>query len=330
MSAAEPLPLEPWSDRPVVGVSACLLGEEVRTNGGHCRSRFLTHDLGRHVDWLTVCPEVELGLGVPRPTLRLVGAVRRRTPRRDRHLGGPHAAHARPCGGPCRSAGRPGGGRLGAQEGLAHVRCLPREGLRRERQPQPAQPRPVRHRRRGPLSPPSPRGGGASERSARCARTSCSGCSRAIAGGATSQRDGSVSGLMQFHAENKFLLLAHDPGGLPRAGPPRRRSVSGRLPGCLERYGRRVRPELRATGLPRPARQRAAAPGRLPEGRTSTRRTRSSSVGSSPSYRAGEVPLVVPLTLLRHLLRRHDASGWARAQTYLEPYPADLMLRNQV
>lgn len=48
------------------------------------------------------------------------------------------------------------------------------------------------------------------------------------------------------------------------------------------------------------------------------------------AYRAGEVPLVVPLTLLRHLLRRHDASDWAREQTYLDPYPADLMLRNAV
>ncbi|SIO91319.1 DUF523 and DUF1722 domain-containing protein [Nocardiopsis sp. JB363] len=57
--------------RPVVGVSSCLLGAPVRYNGGHSRHRFLTDELDRHVDWLPVCPEAEIGLGVPRPTLRL-------------------------------------------------------------------------------------------------------------------------------------------------------------------------------------------------------------------------------------------------------------------
>jgi uncharacterized protein YbbK (DUF523 family) len=57
-----------------LGVSACLLGAEVRFDGGHKHDRFLTDVLGRHVEWVPVCPEVELGLGVPRDTLRLVGA----------------------------------------------------------------------------------------------------------------------------------------------------------------------------------------------------------------------------------------------------------------
>lgn len=57
--------------RPLLGVSSCLLGAPVRYNGGHSRYRFLTDELDRHVDWLPVCPEAEIGLGVPRPTLRL-------------------------------------------------------------------------------------------------------------------------------------------------------------------------------------------------------------------------------------------------------------------
>jgi uncharacterized protein YbbK (DUF523 family) len=62
-----------WAaDRPVrVGVSSCLLGEKVRFDGGHKRDRFLTEGLGPFVEWVPVCPEVELGLGTPRPTLRL-------------------------------------------------------------------------------------------------------------------------------------------------------------------------------------------------------------------------------------------------------------------
>lgn len=56
-----------------IGVSACLLGHEVRFDGSHKRDRFLTDVLGPHVQWVTVCPEVGSGMGIPRPTLRLVG-----------------------------------------------------------------------------------------------------------------------------------------------------------------------------------------------------------------------------------------------------------------
>jgi uncharacterized protein YbbK (DUF523 family) len=56
-----------------LGVSACLLGERVRYDGGHKRDAFLADVLGPQVEWVSVCPEVEIGLGVPRPTLRLEG-----------------------------------------------------------------------------------------------------------------------------------------------------------------------------------------------------------------------------------------------------------------
>ncbi|NQU36591.1 MAG: DUF1722 domain-containing protein [Actinobacteria bacterium] len=54
-----------------IGISACLLGRKVRYDGGHKHDRFLTDTMGEHFQWLPVCPEVEMGLGVPRPTLRL-------------------------------------------------------------------------------------------------------------------------------------------------------------------------------------------------------------------------------------------------------------------
>jgi len=56
-----------------IGVSRCLLGEEVRYDGGHKRDRFLTDVLGRYVEWVPICPEVEAGLGTPREPMRLVG-----------------------------------------------------------------------------------------------------------------------------------------------------------------------------------------------------------------------------------------------------------------
>jgi uncharacterized protein YbbK (DUF523 family) len=52
-------------------VSSCLLGEQVRYDGGHRRHAYLTEVLGPHVDWVPFCPEMAIGLGTPRETLRL-------------------------------------------------------------------------------------------------------------------------------------------------------------------------------------------------------------------------------------------------------------------
>src|SRR6185503_3558281 len=56
-----------------LGISRCLLGDEVRFDGGHKRDHFLTDLFGRYVEWVSVCPEVEAGLGTPREAMRLVG-----------------------------------------------------------------------------------------------------------------------------------------------------------------------------------------------------------------------------------------------------------------
>jgi len=69
VSRAIPAPDDP----PIrIGVSACLIGQEVRFDGGHKRNEFITEIFGRFVEFVPVCPEFELGLGVPRETLRLV------------------------------------------------------------------------------------------------------------------------------------------------------------------------------------------------------------------------------------------------------------------
>src|SRR6186997_2650004 len=60
------------SSRVRIGISSCLLGEKVRFDGGHKKDEFLTSHFGRYVEWIPVCPEFEIGLGVPRESLRLV------------------------------------------------------------------------------------------------------------------------------------------------------------------------------------------------------------------------------------------------------------------
>ena len=59
--------------KPKLGISSCLLGEKVRFDGGHKRDLFLTQGFGEFVEWVVVCPEMEVGMGVPRETVRLVG-----------------------------------------------------------------------------------------------------------------------------------------------------------------------------------------------------------------------------------------------------------------
>jgi uncharacterized protein YbbK (DUF523 family) len=58
-----------------VGLSSCLLGEMVRFDGGHKKDRYLTDVLGAYFDWNMVCPELEVGMGVPRESVRLVGSL---------------------------------------------------------------------------------------------------------------------------------------------------------------------------------------------------------------------------------------------------------------
>ncbi|HEX5109296.1 MAG TPA: DUF523 and DUF1722 domain-containing protein [Vicinamibacterales bacterium] len=60
------------SERPRVGISRCLLGDEVRFDGGHKKDSYLLSTLGRFVEWVPVCPELEIGMGVPREPIYLV------------------------------------------------------------------------------------------------------------------------------------------------------------------------------------------------------------------------------------------------------------------
>jgi len=66
-------PREPVFPRIKLAVSACLVGERVRYDGGHKRHAFLGDILAAHADYLPICPEAGIGMGVPRPPIHLVG-----------------------------------------------------------------------------------------------------------------------------------------------------------------------------------------------------------------------------------------------------------------
>jgi uncharacterized protein YbbK (DUF523 family) len=67
-----PTPRKTKQSRPHIGVSSCLLGERVRYDGGHKRNPWIVRMLARHFELVPICPEVAIGLGVPRPPIRLV------------------------------------------------------------------------------------------------------------------------------------------------------------------------------------------------------------------------------------------------------------------
>ncbi|MGL5949322.1 MAG: YbgA family protein [Aeromonas sp.] len=64
--------MELGSEKITVGISACLLGHQVRFDGGHKRSTYCERELGQVFDYQSICPEMAIGLGTPRPTIRLV------------------------------------------------------------------------------------------------------------------------------------------------------------------------------------------------------------------------------------------------------------------
>jgi uncharacterized protein YbbK (DUF523 family) len=62
-------------EKPLIGISRCLLGETVRYDGGSCPFPWITEVLSQHCDFYPVCPEVEAGLGIPRPPVQLMGDI---------------------------------------------------------------------------------------------------------------------------------------------------------------------------------------------------------------------------------------------------------------
>jgi hypothetical protein len=114
------------SDEPIkIGVSSCLLGAKVRFDGGHKRSEFLVDTLGSFVEFVPVCPEVEIGLNVSRETLRLVraGSADRDTrlvTNKIRHR--LHRENELIRGTPCYRAWPRGAFRLRAEKRLAELR----------------------------------------------------------------------------------------------------------------------------------------------------------------------------------------------------------------
>lgn len=318
------------SARPRVGVSSCLLGQEVRYNGGHKRDRFVLETLGPLVEWVPVCPEVELGLGVPRPTLRIEesvdsGELRLVMPKTGRDWSAPMRDFAeRRCDG---LAERRLCGYVFKKDspscGVRSVKLYPDKG-------------PPRRGGRGlfadavvqrfPHLPVEDEG------RLHDARLRESFVSHLFAYQRWQELEtaGFTRGrLMEFHQRHKFVLMARSQDGMRRLGrllgsADRRRSPRTLAADYLEEFTPIMRRAPSRKGHTNVLHHLA---GFVSDGiDAGDRRELADSIGA---YRQGYVPLIVPVTLLRHHARRVEAP-YLQEQVYLYAHPQELMLLNQL
>jgi uncharacterized protein YbgA (DUF1722 family)/uncharacterized protein YbbK (DUF523 family) len=309
--------------RPRVGTSSCLLGEEVRFNGGHKRYRFLTDSLDRYVDWVPYCPEVEIGLGTPREAIRLTAAGRLV----NRGGTADHTAAMAALPLPADLDGYV----FKAKSPSCGIRAIPR--YRDDGQPSDGQPGDYAGRglyaarvlSASPLLAVEDEGrlNDAELREAFVERIFAAARLRSLFGGHRSPGD-----LVTFHARHKLQMLAHDPARYRSAG----RVAAAASTASREQSAWAYR-DLFLAAMANPAtRGRNAdalqhAYSRI--GRELDRPRRLDLVGRIEAYRRGEEPLSVPIALLTHYASGGEF-GWLAEQTYLRPFPPELRLRHSV
>jgi len=310
-----------------IGISSCLLGEEVRFDGGHKKDSFIAEMLARFVEFIPVCPEVDIGLGIPREAIRLVrrsDGVRLVAPRSGadhteamrkyahRKLGELEALDlsgyilkkdSPSCGmervrvyGPDGPATKSGVG-LFAEALISRWPLLPAE-------------------EEGRLNDPALRENFI-ERVFAYRRLRDFFASR-----------WKVGDLVRFHTAHKLQVLAHDPASFQILGrlvagasktPPRELAA---------RYQERFMSALKRIATAR--RQTNVLQHMMGYfKKTLDARDRKELAGVIEAYYRGLVPLVVPVTLIRHHVAR-QAVEYLEGQIYLQPHPKELMLRNHV
>jgi uncharacterized protein YbgA (DUF1722 family)/uncharacterized protein YbbK (DUF523 family) len=310
-----------------IGISTCLLGERVRHDGGHKKDTFLTETFGRYVEWVPVCPEVEVGMGTPREPIQLVrdGKEIRLVTVKTR------IDHTKAM----RSFARKRVDGLAKEDlcgyvlkkdspscGMERVKVYDRNGSPSkvgrglfadaliERLPN----LPVEEE--GRLCDPHLRE---------------SFIERVFAYHRLRQLFATrwtIGALVEFHTAHKLQLLAHSQQAYRELG--RLVAEANQLP----------RGELRS-------RYESQFMDALAKSATRRRHvnvmhhiagyfkkqldtlSRHEMLELIEEYRNAMVPLVVPLTLLRHFVRRFDVA-YLQGQTFLEPHPKELMLRNHV
>lgn len=310
-----------------LGISRCLLGDEVRFDGGHKRDRLLADVFGRYVEWVPLCPEVEAGLGTPREPMRLVGNPRH--PRLVTIKSGKDHTHALET----LTANRMEELKELDLSGYVFKKDSPSCGAERV---------PVYDERgmpsrsgvgifarafieRNPLVPVEEEGRlyDPAVRENFIERVFCYRRYQDLMNGKVTRQ-----AVGRFHTVHKYLLLAHS---------QQHYEMLNRLVGQAERYSPKELAvkygELFMTALAVKATVHKHVNvmkhilGYFAHQLATHEKAELLSV--IEEYRRGLTPLIVPLTLIKHYVRTFDV-GDIRDQVYLDPHPKELMLRNHV
>lgn len=307
-------------------VSACLLGDKVRYDGQHKYDPFLAQMLGPFVEWERVCPEVDCGLSTPRPSMHLVGdpMAPRLVSRTGADLTEPMLRFTEArlralesvelCGYVCKKDS--------PSSGMARVKVYNESGMAERTG---AGVFTAAFMARFPLIPVEEEGRLHDPRLRESFIERVFSRRRwldLVAGGQDRGR------LVEFHADHKFLLLSHGRTGYTELGRLVAAAKSYRTDELFAAYEKGFVAALSQRQTPK----KVVDVFQHMLGFFKTHLTgdeKAELQETFDAYRAAQVPLVVPVTLLRHHVRKYGVAYLAR-QVFLSPYPAELMLRNHV
>ncbi|WP_040576840.1 YbgA family protein [Methylophaga lonarensis] len=310
-----------------VGISSCLLGQQVRFDGGHKHLRLCTDSLARYFDFVAECPEVGIGMGIPRKPIRLVGDV-----------DSPRAVAVHDASIEYTDALRDYGRQKAAQHqdlcGYIFMKNSPSCGVYRVKvyqesgYPDPAGGRGIYAEafiKAHPLLPVEESG----RLSDPLLRENF--ITRVFAyhnwqqlqkGGMTHHK------LVEFHASYKYCLMAHSPADYAALG----RMVAQAGKHEINLIGARYFSSLMAS-LSKLASRKTHAnvlmhlQGYLKKNLSPAEKHELADI--IDQYRRALLPLIVPVTLLKHHFNNHP-NPYIEKQAYLQPYPGDLGLRNVI
>ena len=312
-----------------LGVSACLLGQKVRYDGGNQLDHFITDTLGRYVEFVPVCPEVECGLGIPREAMRLVGdpdaprllTIRTKIDHTERMISWAEKRmqeleHEDLCGFIFKSKSPSSGMErvkvysdppqgspvlkgvgLFARIFMAHFPLLPVED-------------------EGRLHDPALRENFI-ERLFVFKRW------RGLLAAKTGLGD-----LVAFHTRHKLLILAHSPEHYRELGKLLAQGKTLPIPELYERYQSRLMEALHLKATPK---KNTNVLHHLMGyfKRDLTAEEKRELLEIIDNYHRGFVPLIVPVTLINHYVLKYH-QPYLQEQLYLHPHPVELQLRNHV
>ncbi|MEK9630112.1 MAG: DUF523 and DUF1722 domain-containing protein [Nitrospinota bacterium] len=311
-----------------IGVSSCLVGEKVRWNGDHKQNHYVREILADYFEYVSVCPEMEVGMGVPRETVALYGDLEKQqmisrksqtdwTRPMQKYTKGKMTSLSRDglCGFIFKSKS--------PSCGLGRVPIYTEFGSDK-----------VRHgagmfagafQGKFPLVPTEDEG-----------RLNDSKIRENFIVKVFSyyrlqnlyRKSFSVGALVKFHTQHKFLLLAHSRKHYDQLGQLVAKSKSISKEKLRERYGKTFMEALSVKSTPKKntdvlLHMMGFFKKILSKGE------KADILNTIEDYRKELVPLIVPVTLIRHQVNKHDIE-YLKDQVYLNPHPKELMLRNHV